>query len=145
MLSSYCRSWYLQSIFSSLFHPYLSTKSSLQSPLTLYSYITQQFFIPLFLRTTIMTIYTKNIFPTSNILLIQAASRNQGARQYCENWHCSYFSLLPQSMDSDSRTHSQSLILYRSDSKDWFVAGMANHPIHLLSHPKPIFITSIFN
>ena len=30
--------------FSSIFHPYLFTKSSLQSPLTLPSYITQQFF-----------------------------------------------------------------------------------------------------
>ena len=65
----------LQSSFTSLFHPYLFTKSLLQSPLTLPFYITQQFFTSLFLRTTIPTIYTKNIFPTSNILPIQAASR----------------------------------------------------------------------
>ena len=38
-----------------------------------------------------------------------------------------------------------SLISYRSDSLNWFIAGVANHPIHLLSYPQPIFITSIFN
>ena len=58
--------------------------SALQSPLTLYSYITQQVFTSLFLRTTIPTIHTKNILPTSNILPIQAVSREQGAREYCE-------------------------------------------------------------
>ena len=51
----------LQSIFTSLVHPYLSTKSSLLSPLTLPSTIPQQFFTSLFLRTTIPTIYTKSI------------------------------------------------------------------------------------
>ena len=78
----------LQSIFTSLFHPYLFTKSSLQSPLTLPSYIIQQFFTSVSLRATIPTIYTKNIFPTSNILPIQAASRYQDVREYCEDWHC---------------------------------------------------------
>ena len=75
----------LQSILTSLFHPYLFTKSSLQFPLTLPSYITQQFFTSLFLCTTIPTIYTKNIFPISNILPIQTASRDQGVREYCED------------------------------------------------------------
>ena len=51
--------------------------SALQAPLTLYSDITQQFFTSLFLRTTIPSIYTKNILPTSNILPIQAASKDQ--------------------------------------------------------------------
>ena len=51
----------LQSIFTSLVHPYLSTKSSLLSPLTLPSTIPQQFFTSLFLCTTIPTIYTKSI------------------------------------------------------------------------------------
>ena len=53
----------LQLIFTSLFHPYLFKLSSLRSPLTLPSYITQQFFTSLFLRTNIPTIYIKNIFP----------------------------------------------------------------------------------
>ena len=135
----------LQSVSTSLFHPYLFTKSSLQSSLTLCSYITQQFFTSLSLRTTIPTIYTKNIFPTSKIFPIQAAWSDQGAREYCEDWHCFNLSILPQSMDSDSRAYSQSLILYRSDSLNWFIAGVANHPIHVLSYPQPIFITSIFN
>ena len=49
--------------FHFLFHPYLFKLSSLRSPLTLPSYITQQFFTSLFLRTNIPTIYIKNIFP----------------------------------------------------------------------------------
>ena len=45
----------LQSTFTSLFHPYLFTKLSLQSPVTLPSSISQKFFISLFLPTTIST------------------------------------------------------------------------------------------
>ena len=52
----------LQLIFTSLFHPYLFTKSSSQSPLTLPSSIPQQFFISVFLHTAIPTIF---IFSTS--------------------------------------------------------------------------------
>ena len=54
----------LQSIFTSLFHPYLFTNSYLQFPLILPSSIPHHFFTFLFLRTTIPTIYTKNVFPT---------------------------------------------------------------------------------
>ena len=107
----------LQSILTSLFHPYLFTKSSLQFPLTLPSYITQQFFTSLFLRTIIPTTCTKNIFPTSNILAIQAALSDLAVTKYCEKWHCFNLFFLPQTMDCDSRGYSQSLILYRSDSK----------------------------
>ena len=49
----------LQSIFISLFSPYLFAKSSLQSLLTLPSSMPQQFFSSLFLRITIPTIYPK--------------------------------------------------------------------------------------
>ena len=119
--------------------------SPLQSTLTLCSYITQLLFISLLLRTTIPTIYTKNIFRTSNIFPIQATSRDQEVREYCENWHCFDLSLLPQSTDNDSRAHSQSLILYSLDSKNWYIAGVANHLVPLLSYPQPIFVTSIFN
>ena len=96
-------------IFTFLFHPYLFTKSSLQSPLTLPSSKPQQFFTSLFLRTIILTIYTKNIFPTSTIELIQAASRDQGARESCEDWHCFNLSLLPLSMGSYNRAHNHRL------------------------------------
>ena len=61
---------------------------------------------PYFLRATIPTIYTKNIFPTSSIWPIQAAPRDQGARESCEDWHCFNLSLLPQSKDSDNRAHN---------------------------------------
>ena len=81
----------LQSIFTCLFYPYLFAKSSLQFPLTLPSYITQKLFTSFFLRTTIPTIYTKNILPTSNSLPIQAASSYQEVREYCEDWHCLIF------------------------------------------------------
>ena len=101
----------LQSIFTSPFHPYVFTKSSVQSPVTLYSYKTQQFFTSLFLRRTIPKIYTKNIFPTSKILPIQATSRGQGAREYCEDWHCFNLFLLPQSIDIAGLTHNHWLSL----------------------------------
>ena len=78
----------IQSILASLFLYYLFTKSFLKFPLTLPSYINQQFFSNLFLRTTIPIIYTKNVFFTSNIISIQAASRYQEVREYCEDWHC---------------------------------------------------------
>ena len=57
--------------------------------LTIPSSIPQQLFTSLFLRTTIPTIYTRNIFPTSDT----------------ENWHSCNFSLLLQSMESDSKAH----------------------------------------
>ena len=91
------------------------------------------FHFPLFAYKHTNNLHQK-YFP-SNILPIQAASRDQGVMEYCENWHCFNLSLLPQSMDSDSRAHSQSLILHRSDSRKWYIAGVANHPIHLLSYP----------
>ena len=47
--------------------PYFLTKYSLQSPLTHPSYMPQQFFISLLLRSIIPAIYTKNFFPTSSI------------------------------------------------------------------------------
>ena len=75
----------IQSILASLFLYYLFTKSFLKFPLTLPSYINQQFFSNLFLRTTIPIIYTKNVFFTSNIISIQAASRYQEVREYCED------------------------------------------------------------
>ena len=64
----------LHSMFDSLFYPYLFKKSSEHSPLTLFSSIPQQFFTSLFLRTITPTIYTKNVFSTSAIEPIQAAS-----------------------------------------------------------------------
>ena len=66
----------------------------------------QQFFHLSFWRKTIPTMSTKNIFPTSAILPIQAALMDQGARNSWEDRHCFNFFLLPQNMDS------QSVILY---------------------------------
>ena len=76
--------------FSQFSPPYSSytcqfTKSSLQPLLTLPSSIPEQFLTSLFSSTTIPTIYTKNIFPTSSIQPIQAASKDQGAGEFCED------------------------------------------------------------
>ena len=64
-------------IFYLIFRPNLFVKSSLQSPLTLPSSISQQFSTSLFLRIADPTTYIKSIFPTSVVYPIQAASRNQ--------------------------------------------------------------------
>ena len=40
----------------------------------------------------------KYIFPTSNILPIQAASTDQEVREYCEDWNCFNLSLLPHNV-----------------------------------------------
>ena len=134
-----------QSILTSLFHPSLFTKSSLQSPLTLSSYITQQFFTSLIFCTTIPTIYTKNIIPkTFCQFMLRLWTRELGSIMRTDTDTFNLF-LFPQSMDSHSRAHSQSLIFYRSDSKNWYIAGVANHPVHLLLYPQPIFVTSISN
>ena len=89
--------------------PLLFHKIILTTPLlTLPASISQEFFTSLFLCTTTPTIYIKNIFPTSTILPIQAASRDQGARESCEEWNCFNLFLLLQSMDTDNRAHNQS-------------------------------------
>ena len=56
----------IQSIFTFLFYSYLFTKSSLKPPLTILSFIPQQFLTSLFLRITIPAIHTKNIFQWYN-------------------------------------------------------------------------------
>ena len=54
------------------------------------------FFTFLFLHTTIPSVTIK----------IPQKRRDQGAREYCEDWHSSNLSLLPQNMDSDNRAHN---------------------------------------
>ena len=74
------------------------------------------FHLPLFAYNHRNNLHQKYFPCVKHSLPIKAASRKQGVMEYCENWHCFNLSLLPQSMDSDSRAHSQSLILYRWDS-----------------------------
>ena len=100
-----------QSIFFSLYHPYSFTKSSLQSRLTLPFTIPQQFSPPCFLHTTIPKIYTKNIFSTSGINPIQSESKDQGPREYYEDWHIFNLFLLRQSVENDSRVHNSWLLI----------------------------------
>ena len=75
----------LQSTFTSLF-PCFLTKSSLQSTLRLPSCIPQHFFTSLFLCATIQTVYTKNVFPTSAIYPIQAASKDKETMESCKDF-----------------------------------------------------------
>ena len=114
--------------------PLLFHKIILAIPLlTLPASISHQFSTPLFLCTTIPTIYIKNIFPTSTIFLIQAASRDQRARASWMDWHCfSLFLLLLQSMDSDNRNHNQSQKI--SVLQVWQITQSTfSHTLNLLS------------
>ena len=102
----------LQSIFTSLLHPYLLAKSSLQSPVTSPSPTPQQFFTNLFLHTAYSRcnyLYQK-YFPCLNHFIntsaIKAESRDQEPRETCEYWHCFNLSLLPKIMEGDSRAHN---------------------------------------
>ena len=81
---------------------------------------TSSIFAYLFLRKTIPTIYTKNIFPTLVIYPIQTASRDHGAKESCKDWHCFNLSFLPQSIDSDSRADN---IPCGSGSENWCIAS----------------------
>ena len=92
----------LQSIFTSLFHRYLFTKSSLQTPLTLSFSIPRQFFTSFFCVQPSQNLH-QQYFPTSILLPIQAELKHQGPREPCEDWHNFNLSLLPQSMDSNNR------------------------------------------
>ena len=80
------------SSFSVSFHfpisPLLVHKITFKIPTNTPFLYNSAVFHSFFLCTTIPTIYTKNILPTSNILPIQAASRYQKVREYCEDWRC---------------------------------------------------------
>ena len=122
--------------FSQFLHPYSTLTFSQNLPcnplLTLPASISHQFSTPLFLCTTIPTIYIKNIFPTSTIFLIQAASRGQGARASWVDWHCFSLFLVLQSMDSDNRNHNQSRKI--SVLQVWqIIQSTFSHTLNLLS------------
>ena len=134
----------LQSIFTSLVHPYLSTKSSLLSPLTLPSTTSAIFHLPIFVYNHPNNLHQKH-FPNSAIYPIQAASRDR---------HCFNISILPHSMDSDNRAHDYWFLITKAQAKNWcivcsslwwrfYATGMANYPIHLLSYAQSIAYTSI--
>ena len=127
----------LQSIFTSLLHPYLFTKSSLQSRPTALSSIPWQFLTSLFLTVIVPTICTKNISlpqPFSQFRLREG--NRESCRESCEDWHCFNLSLLPQSMDSDiSHTITNSLLLRLRE--------LVCCRCGLLSYPTPIAITSV--
>ena len=92
----------IRSSTSANFHllspPLLVHKFILTIPLTLPFSIPHQSLTFLLLRTTIPTIYTKNVFPLSYL----ANSGYVKGPKSCEDWHCFDISNLPQSMDNDS-------------------------------------------
>ena len=127
----------LQLMFNSLFYSYFFRRSSLQSPLTLSSSITQQFFTSLFLRTIMPTIFTKTVFSTSNIQPIQAADLTVFNH-----------SLVPQNMDNHNR--GLTITDYISLTISVFQAVVSNedacnrtvnHSIHLLTYTQRLVIT----
>ena len=93
----------LQSTFTSLFHPYFLTKSSLKSLLTLPFSIPRHYFTSLFLRTAIPAICNKNIS------LPQPFSQFRQRQRTNELWslvRIFNLSLFPQSLDSDKNAHT---------------------------------------
>ena len=111
--------------------------------------ILQQFFISLYLHTTIPVIYTKNIFPASDIQPIQAVSQDKGATESCEERHCFNLSLLSESMGSDKGFTITDSLLRRLNKLVYcrqqilMKIRMANDPFHLLSCLQPIVIISL--
>ena len=137
----------LQSIFIPLFCPHLFTKSSLQSSLTFPSSIPQQFCTTSFLRTTIPTIYTKNIFlpqPFSQFRLHQG-TRELGNLVRTDTVLISPFFLkVWTAMTGLAKTDSsllrlRKLVYCRQQSLMKMLAiKMANYPIYPLLYPQPI-------
>ena len=111
----------LQSIFTSLFHTYLFTKSSWKPLLVLPSSMPQQFLISLFLRTTIPKIYTKNIFSTSTFppLRLHQGTRELGNLVRIDTVLISPFFLKVWRWEQ----RLQSLVPYLSGSWNWYIAG----------------------
>ena len=134
------------SIFTSLFYPYIFTKSSLQSPLTIPLY-RSNFSPPSFCIQPSQQ-STQKIFS-----LLQPFSQFK-LRQGTRELRSLVGSLVGRLMRIGTVLispfflkvwtviqGSQSLI--GSGKKNWYIAGVANHPIHLLSYPQPIAIISI--
>ena len=92
--------------FRILIPPLLVYKIILSNPTNTLFLCIAAIFTFLFSRRTIPRIYTKNISPISAIKPIQATSRDQGTREFYEDWHKFNLSRLPQSKDSDNRAHN---------------------------------------
>ena len=80
----------------------------------------------------------ENIFSTSAIKPIQAASRDQWARKSCEEWHCFTLCLLPQIIGRDNRAHNHRFLIaclswrcLKSESKA--IRSTFSHILNLLS------------
>ena len=143
----------LQLIFTPLFPPYLSIKSSLQSPLTLSSSIPQQYLIFLFLRTAIATVFIKSIFPTSIIQPIQGTLREkkgedtyeQGSLLRTEAALVSLIFLKLQTGRTITLSPRLKKLVYCRQQflMKMFSISVENHPIRLLPQSQPIVTTYI--
>ena len=119
----------------------------------LYTSLYMQFFTSLLLRTTIRTICTKNIFsltqPFSRFRLHQGTKEPESLVRTDTVLISSFFHKV-WSMKTGLRiTDSLLLRLIKLVYCRWqslmkmLAIGMANYPIHLLSYPQTIVITSI--
>ena len=70
------------------------------------------------MRTTTLTIYTENISLTSGIYPTQVASKDQGARESYDDWHCFNLSFLSQSMDCDNMAHNHWFLIAQAQKID---------------------------
>ena len=88
---------------------------------TPFLYTSGIFHVP-FLRTTIPTIYAKNVISTSAIWPVQAASRDQWAKESCEiGYYLTSHFFLKQWVVITGGT--QTLIPYPSGLIDWCISG----------------------
>ena len=137
----------LQSTLASLFHPYLITKLSLLSPLTLTLHLSR-FSPPSNLNQKIFSLPQ----PFSQFRLHQG-DRESGS--LVKTYHCfnlsfffSFFrvqAVITGLTITDFLSFRLRKLMY---CRQWslmkiLAVGMENHPIHLLSYPQPIVITSI--
>ena len=136
----------LESTFISLFHPYFLTTSSLQSLPTLSSSELHQFFISLFLHTTIPASCTEKIFLTSAIQPLQATSKNKKLWSLVRNGTVliSVFFLKVLEVitrltinDSLSLRLKKSAYCRQQPLMKIFAIRMAKHPIHFFLIPPP--------
>ena len=125
----------LQSMFASLFNPYLFTKSSLQYPLYLSSFQTS-----LLLPTPIPIIYTKIFSLTQPFCYfsLRQRTRELGNLVKSDTILISYFFLKVSEVIAGLTITD----FFYKGSEYWCIAGVSNHTIQLISYPPSIVITS---
>ena len=66
------------------------------------------------------TVLPKIVFPTAVFQPIQAATKNQWVRNYCEEWHCFNLFLLPWSINRNKSTHNYWSHIAQANEDMWY-------------------------